>query len=266
VSSARALLPAVLTIGWALAIGLVVRHNEDDIRPPDADWSAVWTIALLAAPGLVSAVAATTGARILVVPAGLMCIAQSTLSFSFITLPFAPIGALHLLSATADDAAEPRPRWRPGRTIVMVLTAIPLALLLVRVGGLLGVLLLFVVAGVAPALRRGSDGPRLGGRDALLGVVVLALLLGAWFTHLGVTESACWSGRYDATGNLVWQRIPSTDSLTLEPGEVVEHCESSSPTTLGRSLSAACLTGAVLVGLGARRRPDDPEVEQEPDR
>jgi hypothetical protein len=240
---------SVFTIGWALAIGLIA-GEPGEMEPPDAN-AGIGFLLVLAAPGVIGLMGAATDRQVLLVPAGLLCVGQSFLSFSWITLPFGIAGAMILRAAVATDSRPGEP-WRPRRIALMFLTGIPLAFLLVRFTGFLGVLAMLVIGGVGGALGR-TDGPRIERRDALVGLAVLALLLGGWYGQLGLREPRCWVANVDGDGGLAWTRAPASSSITVQDGQVGGRCDSAAPTEIGQIVSGASLAGAVVVSLAARR-------------
>jgi hypothetical protein len=131
------------------------------------------------------------------------------------------------------------------------------ALIIVLNVGFLGVVLLALVAGVASSMRRGGRRNGLTGGEAARGVAIVLLVIGAWAATLVLAETVCWIAHEAPGGAITWERIPPTNTLALEAGDVSGGCAGGTITPTGAAVAGGLL--ALAVGLAAfpdrRRRP-----------
>lgn len=243
---------AILFIGWSNGVD----------EPPHAKSRALVSVALLAAPGVIGLVGALTRRRTVLAAAGVLCLCQSVVAFSGVTLVFLlpAIGFLRAATGDPDDtrsAAGPR---RPAPRALFVLAAIaavPIALAVVFTIGILGVVLLVIIGGVASwRSSRRTTRPH-APHEVLRGVAIVALVVGAWIASLAMTETGCWVG-HAAAGGIAWEQVAPTDALTLAPSGVASTCASGLPTPLAIGLATAMVIAAIGVAAlpwGTRPRP-----------
>jgi hypothetical protein len=95
-------------------------------------------------------------------------------------------------------------------------------------------------------VREGDSpfGARPSGRQKVVGVVVIELVVGAWLVVLGTGETVCWIARLGPDGMPIYRLIPVTDTISVGKSEIGDGCESGVPTAAG------LLTGGVII-LGA---------------
>ena len=126
--------------------------------------------------------------------------------------------------------------------------------------------LVFVVpAGmfIAHAAATATMPPRLSAvvRSAVVGVAVIALVVGAGIALLTTTESRCWTAYNSPTG-MRYTFSPYVDSgeTSVPTDAVAAGCDTGLLSAQGEATAAALAIGAiVLAGLAARRRPEPAE-------
>jgi hypothetical protein len=231
---------------------VVVRTNSGNtFEPPDQAAGRMTFLTLLALPGVLGLVGAWRTRPMVLVGAGLLSVLGAMSSFSGVTLLYL-IPAVGLFAAAADR--PPREgSIHPARLLAVIGIAIPVALVIVFTLGVFGVLALVLAGGFL--MNRDGEGklPRITASEGALGLIAAMLVIAAWFAVLGLTEAACWSGQATASGTIEWVRIPVTDTLSVEAGEVGETCTSSHPTATGLALAAAASLAAVTIAAWPRR-------------
>ncbi len=100
---------AVFVGGIRAGFVKVAGSSAGEIGPNRADLGALWFIAALALPGLIAAIAATRRSGALLITAGVLCLAQSVIAFSGVTLPFAVPGAV-LIALGVDAGSRSAPQ------------------------------------------------------------------------------------------------------------------------------------------------------------
>jgi hypothetical protein len=159
---------------------------------------------LLGLPAGLAAIAALRGSRAMLVAAGMLCLLQSIVAFSGVTLGFVIPG-----------------------------------IVLVRLG-----------------LGRASTEPPhpLGRREWLGGVFVVALGIAAWVVPFVTAETVCWVARASPDGNLTYELIPETGSITLDPDAVAGGCDGGVFTLQGLIVGGILAIGALaMAGLSSDR-------------
>ncbi len=246
-------LSAAGTVALALGLGLVASAaGQSDLGPPETVPRGVALALLFSTPGLIGFLGARSARPALLFAAGILCALQSIVAFSGITLVFLLPALGFLRTATPgrespSGEVAPGARFRPSRIVLLVALAIPVALLVVRFGGVFAVVALVVAAGVAGPARA-----RLGGaRSVLPGAVVMTVLVGlgvaAAVALFATTEEVCWILRSDGS----YVRVPSATTMTLRDGEAAGGCDGGELTTRGALLSGGLAGTAVIVALAA---------------
>ena len=250
------LLAAGIAAACALGLGLVAAANQSPGPPAAVPWPVVFG-ALLVAPAVIGALGAVSGRRSLLVAAGVLCLVQSVIAFSGVTLVFLVPAVLFLRAAVAPapTPAPPRPAKpvQVGRWGALVALAIPVALLLVLNVGIFGIVGLVALAALAPAFRRRAA-PRLNVADLLIGIAVVGLVIAALYSALANTQTVCWNAR-STPGGIVYERIPAQDEgpVEISSGIVSSGCAGGQPTFEGKALTAVLLIGAIAVAAQAAR-------------
>lgn len=109
-----------------------------------------------------------------------------------------------------------------------------------------GVALPFVVPAIyLVALGAGTAPSPHAGRAMLAGFGVFALVLAAWVTSLGLTETRCWTATEGPDGSLVYADVPATDDMLF--GETEVGGAAGDTTVVGSGCSGGAPTAA---GLG----------------
>lgn len=238
------------TIAFSVTIWLLAQ-SQTDLAPPDVVPRPLLTAILLGVPGLLGWIGAATGRRTVLIAAGTLCLVQSAISFSGVTLLFLLPGVVFLRAATEERDASGGQPMRLLMVAVAAVVSVPIALIVVFNTGLLGVLTLALVAGLAASRRFDKGRPAVSGRNAGRGSAVVILVIGAWAAILAWTETTCWIATAAAGGGLAWERIPPTDTLTLGPGIVASSCSSGQATPTGVVVAAVFL----IMALGAAALP-----------
>jgi hypothetical protein len=166
---------------------------------------------LLGLPAGVAAIAALRASRPMFIVAGVICLLQSLVAFSGVTLGFVVPGILLVaLGLERAPAESPRP------------------------------------------IRR---------REWLAAVLVVGLGIAAWIAPFATGETVCWTARAGPDGNPVYTRIPQSETLTVELGEIASGCDGGAFTLEGLMLGGVLWIGALAVaGLGAgTSRPPGPD-------
>jgi hypothetical protein len=250
------LLGAVMAGLCAAGLGFVAAANQTPGLPAPVPWPIVLA-ALLGTPPLIGALGAVSGRRSLLFAAGILCLVQSILAFSGVTLVFL-VPALVFLRAASTPTSTTREPVRPIRLIALVALAIPVALLAVLNLGIFGIVGLVGLAALVPALNRTA--PRVDPREALIGIAVIGLVLAAMYTTFANTEMICWNARSTPTG-IVYERIPAQESgvISADSGIVSSGCAGGQPTIEGLALTGVFLVGAIAIAVqaarGAERQP-----------
>lgn len=232
----------------AFSFGIyLIASSARDLEPPDPIDRALASAVLLAVPGIIGLIGASTERRTVLVAAGVLCILESATSFSGVTLVYLLPAMALLRSATQGSDAPARPPVRPIRLLIAAALAIPLSLLIVFKVGVLGVLALAVVAGLASSRSRGQGLPAITAGAAARGAAIVLLVIGAWAVSFVLVETTCWIGRAAPDGGIAWERIPPTDTLTLGPDDVASTCAEGTITPLGIGVAGGILVAALGV-------------------
>jgi hypothetical protein len=238
-------------IAFAVAIWLLAGRG-DGSEPPDLISRALASAVLLGAPGLIGLIGAATGRRTVLIAAGVTCLFQSLISFSGVTLIYLVPAILFLRSASDRGATASSEPIRPLRVVLAAVAAVPIALVVIVNTGLLGVVLLALVAGLAASTRRGASGLALTGGEAARGAAIVLLVVGAWAATLVLAETVCWTAHRAPGGGVTWERIPPTNTITLAQGDVSGGCAGGTTTPLG----AVVAGGLLLLAVGVAALPD----------
>jgi hypothetical protein len=257
-----ALLAAATAGLCASSLALLTASNQTAGVPAEVPWPLLFGV-ILATPALIGGLGAVSGRRTLLVAAGILCLVESVLAFSGVTLIFLVPALLFLRAAASTPTSAPREPVRPIRLVVLVALAVPVALLAVLNLGIFGIVGLVGLGVLVPALRR-RGAPRVGVADAFVGIAVVGLVLGALFAAFANTQTICWNARSTPAG-LGYERIPATNEfgpIGLETGIVSSGCAGGQPTIEGAALTGILLIGAIAVAAQAARssgglRPPD---------
>ena len=243
---------AALVVMATSAIAIVVAGSG---APAGADGERRLVGAVLfTTPAAIGLVGAWRREPALLVAAAILCLVQSVLAFSGLTIVYLP-AALTFLRAAGHDAATPRASttWSPAGIAAAVLVGLALAFLVIRFTGIYGVLAVVVAGGLARLLatpRR--DRPELTPASALLGVLVIGLVIAGWVAATGSARDVCWIERQGPKG-VVREQLPEGQEPAFELGGDVlaSGCDGGIPTREGTMLAMgfaglAIAAGAVL--------------------
>lgn len=239
-----ALVAGGATIAFSVTLGLLAQ-SQSDLTPPDVVPRALASTVLLGGPGLLGWVGALTRRRSVLVAAGILCLVQSAISFSGVTLIYLMPGVLLLRAASAGADVPGRAPIRLGRVAIAAALSVPIALIMILTVGVLSVLLVAFVAGLSASRGSGADRPVVTATDALRGLAAVILVIGAWASSLALTETTCWAATATGDGGLAWERIARTNTLELGEGIVASTCASGTPTAAGVIAAAVLLVGAL---------------------
>jgi hypothetical protein len=208
---------------------------------------------LFGAPALIGALGAVSGRRVLLVAAGILCLCLSVLAFSGVTLILLVPALLFLRASVSESIASSRKPTSRRRLLVLVALAVPVALLAVTRLGIFGLLPLVAIGGLAAGLGR-NRALRAGPRDAVIGVAVIGLVLGATFAAFTFTQTICWDDY--GGGNVVVRELPEMPTEVSSVAPFGGGCSSGVLTIEGASLAGILLIGAVAISvLSARVSP-----------
>ena len=261
VARQRTALSGVMVLVLDAAIWLIPRGEP--FEPPQPFPLRIVVPLLLAAPGLLALIAAATGRGAVAAAAGFLCLLQSVIAFSGVTLVFL-VPAVTMLWSAGDSggSSAERPPLRARRVFLAVVVAVPLVFLTIATLGFLSPVLLVLVAGVAGLARRPrsvADGGRRAAislRHAGTAAAIVVLVVAAWAAILSRTETVCWLARENPAGGVLWEQVPPTSEVSVGQGEIGETCSSGQPTPGALSI-AAVLLGAAYLGAAfpLARRP-----------
>jgi hypothetical protein len=246
-----AAIAAISAVAFAVGIGLLAAGQFDGGEPPDLISRGLASAVLLAAPGLIGLIGALTGRRSVLIAAGVICLFQSAISFSGVTLIFLVPAILFLRTASDPGEASPGQPVRWLRVVLAAVAVVPIALILILNIGLLGVVLLALVAGIAASARRdGRPRLRLTGGEAARGAAIVLFLVGAWTATFVLAETVCWIAHKTPTG-ISWERIPPTNTIALGVDDVSGGCAGGTITPAGGAVAG----GLLLLALGVAALP-----------
>ncbi|TMC63598.1 MAG: hypothetical protein E6J17_04925 [Chloroflexi bacterium] len=254
------LFAAAIAALWAAGLALLTASNQTPGLPAEIPWPLVFG-AVLGTPALIGGLGAVSGRRTLLVAAGILCLADSVLAFSGVTLVLLVPGLAFLRAAAATPPPAIREPVRPLRRVALAALAAPVAVLAVLNFGVFGVVGLVALSGVVAILaRRGR--PAVGLRDAVTGIAVVGLVLGAMFAALTNTQTICWNARSTPTG-VVYERIPVQQEfgpIGGDTGIVASGCAGGQPTIEGTALTSTLLVGAIAIAAEAARTGRSPDA------
>lgn len=105
----RALFGAILIVAYGLLVALLPLVIYHDPRPPWWIERPIALFGLFGVPAVVALIGALHGARPLVVAAGVLCLLQSYIAFSGVTIGFVVPGLLLLAAGTSDSWPDASP-------------------------------------------------------------------------------------------------------------------------------------------------------------
>jgi hypothetical protein len=229
------------------AIWLLVQQQNDGLNPPDPMPRALASAVLLGTPGVIGAFGVASQRRTVLVAAGILCLFQSLISFSGVTLIYLVPGIAFLRAASAGAGQPRRGPIRPRGLLLAAVVSLPIAVIVILVLGAFGALLLALIAGLLASGRPVRPRPAISRPEAARGAAVVLLVIAAWAASLMLTKTTCWVAHGVVGGELVWERIMPTDTLSLGPGIVAGTCASGTPTPLGVALGALLLAVSLVV-------------------
>jgi hypothetical protein len=174
------------------------------------------------------------------------------ISFSGVTLIYLIPAILFLRSATDRGDSRSSEPIRPLRVALAAVAAAPIALVVILNTGFLGVILLALVAGLAASRRRGAPGIGLTAGEAARGAAIVLLVVGAWVATLALADTVCWIAHQAPSGGVTWERIPPTNTITLEQGDISGGCAGGTITLIGTAVAG----GLLLLAVGVAALPD----------
>lgn len=265
------LVAAGITGGCALALAAISAAASDGFSPPEEVPRPLALAILFGTPAVIGAIGALSGRRVLLVVAATLCLFQSVLAFSGVTLIFLVPSVTFFYAALKRQAPAPtapvRPPWvRLARFVAVMAICVPLTLFIVSRLGVFVLLVLVLAVALAFGVdaKRGGERPRLRLGDALLGLAVTGLVAGAVVALFSTTETTCWSARSTPSG-LVYDRTPANMAnggsseigpIGADSGIVAAGCGGGQFTLEGAALAGVLVGGAIgLAGLSAVAEP-----------
>jgi len=233
-------------VAFSVAIWIIAHNQDPGLQPPDPVPTPLAAAVLLALPGLIGLIGALTGRRSVVVAAGILCLFESVIAFSGVTLVYLVPAIAFLRASTVSSQPSVRRPIRPLRLLVALVLGIPIALVLVLNLGVLAVLALALVAGLAASRGQPQAAMNVSGIEAARGLAIVLTGIGAWAAVLALTEATCWIARTATGGGLIWEQIPFANSVTMGPGDVASSCSSGVPTPSGLAIAALLLVVALV--------------------
>jgi hypothetical protein len=114
---------AAIIAGYALAVAANSASTTAtvELRPPEVVPSPIRLALLFLLPAVVAAIGAMRRSRPILVAAGVLCLAQSFVAFSGITIPFVVPAFLLLALGTRNDGTGSSRRAKVGGVVVVVL-------------------------------------------------------------------------------------------------------------------------------------------------
>jgi hypothetical protein len=210
---------------------------------------------VFAAPPLIGLIGALGDRRPVLVAAGILCVLIAPISFAGVGLPMLLPAIVLLREGVATRApADVRPvlyrpmRLQAGRLVLGVGLCAAIAAVVIVMAGVFGVLVLVLLAVLAPALVADRQSPRSAGRprfrDFVITGAIVVLVAGAAISAFGLTEQVCWVERETPQG-LVHERASSAyASLSPMTGVVGAGCATGEPTPAGIGTAAVLFIGA----------------------
>jgi hypothetical protein len=121
---------AGITAGYALTVAFISANaNAEELGPPEIVPAPIRLAALLLLPAVIAAIGALRRSRPLLCAAGVLCLGQSFVAFSGVTIPFVvPALVLLALGMRADGTLVPRRATVGGVLVVLLGFAMWLAL------------------------------------------------------------------------------------------------------------------------------------------
>lgn len=248
-----AVIAGAVVLAGSAAIWLLGRQSVD-LEPPDLVSRGLASAILLAVPGIIGLIGASLGRRTVVMAAGVLCLVESAIAFSGATLIYLVPAIAFLRSATARNEAPPTPPIQPIRVLVAAVVSVPIAILVIFNLGILGILALAILAGLAASRPRGATRLEFTCGDALRGVAIVALVIGAWVATFVLAETTCWIGHGTPGGAISWERIPPSNTGTLGPGDVVSTCSGGTITPAGVGGAGGLVAIAIAIAALPVRR------------
>jgi hypothetical protein len=261
-SRSLGLLATAMAAACATGLAGVAAANQSPGPPAVIPWPVLFG-AILGMPAVIGGLGAVAGRRSLLVAAGVLCLAQSVLSFSGVTLVLLLPALVFLRAAVTvpplEPAHEPEPREpvRVLRWLALIAVAVPVALLTVLNLGIVGIVGLVALAAALPALRRRAA-RRVSLTDGFIGIATVALVLAAMFSAFANTQTVCWNASSTPAG-IVYQWIPAQEEgpVPIDSGIVSSGCSGGQPTFEGTALTGVLLIGAIAIAvLAALTRRD----------
>lgn len=241
----RARVVAAIAGVSVIALAILIRFlaSASDGPEPPVVGRGFASAVLLGAPGIIGLLGAWTRRGTVLAAAAVVCLLQSAVSFSGVTLVYL-VPALVLLRSATEGSSAPAPvPIRPIRLLLAAVLAVPLVVVVFRVG-ILALALASAVAVVVSSRTRGARVPPLRARDAARGAAIVVLVVAAWVASFSLAETTCWLGHSAPGGGIAWERIPPSDTFTLGPEDLVATCAGGTLTPAGVVLSGMLLLAA----------------------
>ncbi len=114
---------AAIIAGYALVVAAIFANATvtDELRPPEVVPSPIRLALLFLLPAVVAAVGAILQSRPILIAAGVLCLAQSFVAFSGVTIPFVVPAIVLIALGARDDGTGSSRRAKVGGVIVVLL-------------------------------------------------------------------------------------------------------------------------------------------------
>ena len=253
---AVAITTAVLAIGYAVVVGRLGSQPTEFTAPEDVPRGLMLAVTL-ATPGIVAVTGLVRNHGPILIAAALTYMFLASVAFSGVLLGLL-IPSVVFARAAAGTTQNlggpvvPRRRW-----LLVVVLALPVALVIVATTGIIGLIGLVTLAMLLQRGRHRSKPVALG--PALIGIAAFALMVGGAVVLFTNTQTICWNARETASG-FEYQRIPVPEpgaevSVGGPGGFTASGCDSGQFTTEGAGASAVLLVGAIALSATVPSRP-----------
>ena len=111
----------------------------------------------------------------------------------------------------------------------------------------------FVLIGLGLSRAPNEDAAPVPRREAIAGLLVVALGIAAWLVPFATSETVCWIAKAGPDGDPVYRLIPDTGTISLQLDEIAGGCDGGAFTLQGLMVAGVLALGALaMAGLAGR--------------
>ncbi len=111
----------------------------------------------------------------------------------------------------------------------------------------------FVLIGLGLSRAPNEDAAPVPRREAIAGLLVVALGIAAWLVPFATSETVCWIAKAGPEGDPVYRLIPDTGTISLQLDEIAGGCDGGAFTLQGLMVAGVLALGAMaMAGLAGR--------------